>query len=97
MKKVPDGKERKKASLTGAEYKHMIASAAVPFAIIEVLFLAVAVYLFVRFPKTPLYGGVFAGLAVLFALVCVAVLLVLRAGCRRAKRREDTVPRTKDK
>ena len=82
-------KKRESAPLTSAEYKNMIAGAAVPFAVIEVLFLAFAAYLFASYPKTPLYGGLFAGAAALFAAVCVAALLVLRGKYRRAKAREE--------
>ena len=87
-----NGAAAQKAPLTAVEYKNMIASAAVPFAVIEVLFLAFAVYLFVSFPKTPLYGGIFLGIAAVFAGVCITVLCVLRAKYRHAARREGPAP-----
>lgn len=73
---------------TPAQYKSAIAGLTPPFIIIEVMFAALAAYLFVAYSERPIYGGVFLILAGVLAAVYVAMLLVLRKKAKKAAERE---------
>ncbi len=69
---------------TPAQYKSAIAGLTPPFVIIEVMFIALAVYLFVAYTEKPMYGGIFLIFAGVVAAVYVVMLLVLRKKAKRA-------------
>ena len=73
---------------TPAQYKSAIAGLTPPFIIIEVMFAALATYLFVAYSERPIYGGVFLILAGVLAAGYVAMLLVLRKKAKKAAERE---------
>ena len=78
----------KKQKATPAQYKSAIAGLTPPFVIAEVMFIALAAYLFAAYTEKPMYGGVFLILAGVLAAVYVAMLLVLRKKAKKAAERE---------
>lgn len=68
-----------------AYYKNMIAGLVPPFILVEIMFVALAVYLFVAYSDRPVYGAVFLGIAAVVTAVFVTVLLVLRHKAKRAE------------
>ena len=68
-----------------ARYKNMIAGLVPPFILVEIMFVALAVYLFVAYSDRPVYGAVFLGIAAVAAAVFVTVSLVIRDEVRRAE------------
>ena len=85
----------KNRKTTPAQYKSAIAGLTPPFIIIEVMFAALAAYLFVAYSERPIYGGVFLILAGVLAAVYVAMLLVLRKRGKNRPEREKNEKRKK--
>ncbi len=72
-----------------ARYKSMIAGLTPPFVVIEIMFAALAVYLFVAKPEKPLFGGIFLIIAGIVLAVYLAALFALRAAAKRAARNAE--------
>ena len=69
---------------TPAQYKSAIVGLTPPFVVIELMFVALAVYLFVSRSDQPLYGGVFLILAGILLAIYLVCLFVLRAKAKIA-------------
>ncbi len=74
--------------LPSAAYKSMISGLTASFVVIALFFAAFAAYLFVSFPGSPLYGGVFLIILGVLAAVYAGLMVFLRARLRAARRRE---------
>lgn len=79
---------KEKKGGTPAQYKSAIAGLTPAFAVIEVMFVAIAVYLFVAYADRPLYGGMFLIFAGVVLAVYLAMLFILLAKAKRAAGQE---------
>ena len=75
---------KEKKGGTPAQYKSAIAGLTPAFAVIEVMFVAIAVYLFVAYADRPLYGSMFLIFAGVVLAVYLAMLFILLAKAKRA-------------
>lgn len=83
--------------LPSAAYRNMIGSLTATLVVIELFFIAFAVYLFIAPDNGFLYGIVFAVIAAVIALVYVIMLLVLLKKLRRAYEYEGIDPKERKK
>lgn len=73
---------------SSAQYKSAIAGLTAPFIVVTLLFVCLAVYLFVAYPDRPAFGCVFIGIAAVVAALYVVMLVVLKKKAAAAARRE---------
>ena len=79
---------KEKKGGTPAQYKSAIAGLTPAFAVIEVMFVALAVYLFVAYADRPMYGGMFLFFTGVVLAVNLAMLFILLAKAKRAAGQE---------
>lgn len=79
---------KEKKGGTPAQYKSAIAGLTPAFAVIEVMFVAIAVYLFVAYADRPMYGGMFLIFAGVVLAVYLVMLFILLAKAKRAAGQE---------